>query len=57
MILRMPNSNSDMRLGMVLRSLTVPGKSVDPPVVARGTVQILLTPKTVRPAFASYPTC
>ena len=51
----MSNGSSDMRLGMVLRSSTVPGKLANPSVVARGTAQIHLTPKTVRRAFGSHP--
>ena len=47
----MSNGSSDMRLGMVLRSPTVLGKLVSPSVVARGTAQIHLTPKTVRRFF------
>ena len=42
---------SEMRLGMALRSPTVLGKSVNQSVVARGTAQIHLTPKTVRPVL------
>ena len=42
-----------MRLGMVLRSPTVLGKLVNQSVVAQGTAQIHLTPKTVRPVLPS----
>ena len=38
-----------------LCSPTVLGKLVNPSVLARGTATIHLTPKTVRPAFASHP--
>lgn len=48
--------NVEWQLGYKIRNgLTVLKRLVNPSVIARGTAQIHLTPKTVRRALGSYP--